>query len=1393
MVLHTKKKSPKFPMKLLTVSILSLHTYSSMAAETVNISQTPLSGVSIIYQPNITLVPSIEYPTAGAAYSGNEYQNTSPFLKGRGEENVLLLKKSDAHNGLLGYFDPTKCYTFEGDDAKAPLGESSVGYFRATSEANADGSCKNTKEFSGSVINWGTMSAVDIFRKVLTGGNRAFGTKADSSAYAERADRVTLRRAMFNESRWHAVYRTRMRIRGIEFDKNIVSKYFPESVVNTLMLDQVKGINYTQVGLPGAMGFKVIKDSGELTDISVSGLVANQFVDGNLYFHNYGFSTVLVRLVKYYDSRSGMQTWTYAWQDLDSIRANYKFSSLINELIANRNKYKAAGSLKNRYMPVVVQVCDSNTGEDLNMCVSYGSAKKPEGLIQPIARRGARFATFSYLNTRSDDVDGGVLRSPMKYLIAQSGSGSANEWDVNTGVLALNPEGASEGNSGVINFLNKFGDRSGYKDTDPSSELYYAAMRYLRIGDSHITNGAVYLPSNITEAQKDGFPVQRTWRDPLKSDFDTDSKEPMCRPNMIMWIGDTNTHYDNNLPNWNPGGGRANVGRNWSSAISDDRELKTEDMFKRILKSEGRERDPMGWDRNRGLWEQINDRGHSPGGVAGLAYWAHINDTRDDIPGNQFQSNFIIDVLEDGNPKENNEYRADNPSNTRLSDGNRKFNSGNPYYWAAKYGGFTTGGTVESNIKITDPNQDPQSWKGAATSNELRLFPKGMPNNFAIANNPTNMTNALTKAFSSTGTFVKPSQAAPTFTNVPGQSVDLSPGQTTRIISTTYDFTNLTGDVVAEDYYLDTSTGSLKAKDNKVWVANAELEQAYHTSNYTNRKVYTRDKNNNFVPFNTANKSNFLAAVGGRGRLTEDDVINYVLGDPSKEDAQDKYARVRKKGILGTLVSPTVAMVHPLPVNSKARAQGCTYATPIENRQDAYVVSANDGMVHILNNNGQEEMALMLSSAVPSLSEYAQPGYIHKYLNDGTPIVAEVCTGSTSTPNREARSIAVGSAGKGGAAIYAIDVTDTSNITSNNLLWEFTGQDDAGFGIAAGVPSVAKTGEGKAIAIMSSGYNNSTNDGSIFILDLNKPKGTAWIQGSNYIKVQLRDANTGVTSPSGVGDVRVYDSNNDGVPDKLYVGDYNGNLWRIKYTASADNNGLGTWDVSLLYKAPAGAPPITTKPDVHNDYVIVGTGQYMTSDALDKKQQNYAYGFIDTGETIDGMGALLEQSIDKNVTAQTDLDKVGASGWTITRNEMQSNHKGWYLKLPLGQIVSSDANVYRGKVAQFQSVARTDETNVCTPTGSTSFISVDLKNGGLYRAPIYDTNFDGKYDDKDVNIGMMTYKDNIAPTKGSVGATVNGRNTTAVVALGTKRTISFLINPLGDDPILRRLSWREIF
>ena len=92
-----------------------------------------------------------------------------------------------------------------------------------------DYGCPGQNEFSGSVLNWGTMSALDMFRKTLTGGNRVYGTGVNASDYREgdgaKTGHVYLRRAMFNEG-WNtraisfghedtAAYRTRMRFRGI--------------------------------------------------------------------------------------------------------------------------------------------------------------------------------------------------------------------------------------------------------------------------------------------------------------------------------------------------------------------------------------------------------------------------------------------------------------------------------------------------------------------------------------------------------------------------------------------------------------------------------------------------------------------------------------------------------------------------------------------------------------------------------------------------------------------------------------------------------------------------------------------------------------------------------------------------------------------------------------------------------------------------------------------------------------------------------------------------------------------------------------------------------------------------------------------------------------------------
>lgn len=1356
---------PCVPMKLAAVSVLSLFSPSLMAAN-INIAQSPLAGVQSTYQPNIVLVPSVEYPTAGGAYASDEFMSDdlTPWLRG-----YLTLKYSrgDFNRRYLGYFDSDKCYEFKADGGNN-------GYFYATSRAQApDYACPGADQFSGNVLNWGTMSALDMFRKTLTGGNRVYGTGTNTDPnhgdYAEgdgakinpsigiNGD-TFLRRARFNEG-WAshvgwghentAAYRTRMRFRGLNGTRDQLKRYLPHSVVDEMLSNNVR-----QFGL--------INENGTFGRQNFSSL-ANQ----NIYFHNYNFGFVFAR----------------AARNNNEIHYLYRRDS--------------GNGLVNRYLPVVVRVCDFAPfpGEDAKFCVPYGSKYKPEGLIQAKAREGTRFAAFGFLYTRTNDVDGGVLRAPMKYLVPPPGKSSISgnpitntpEWDMSTGKLKPNPENAGEGNSGVINYINKFGDLQGYKDTDPSGELYYAAMRYLRIGSPGV-NGSVYRSSPNSQ-QKDGFPAHFDWKDPLTYGFPggVNSKEAMCRPNTIIWIGDTNTHCDNNLPNWRV---------NWTPVcgterynVSDDSRLNTRTEFSKVWNWEGK---PGGSeDVNRSLkeyqYEWTDERnGHSPGGVAGLAYWAHINDTRKDIPGNQYQNNFIIDVLEGGHSKEPG---SQNPSckyswrgGSKVPPANSSCNYGNPWYWAAKYGGFDHGGDTNNPPQLTNPNSNDASWKRAATSEENSLFGNNrMPKNFALGNSPENMVAALKRAFTTAGNFARPTQAAPTFTTPPGQKTDLNPGQSTEIISTTYDFTKLTGDVVSERQQM--VNHKLQPVGGILWSASGKIGARFHNgSNYANRQVFVRNRGNGFVRFNTANKSNFASSVSGTGSLSDNDVINYTLGDNSKEAAAT--ARTRDK-ILGTMVSPTVALVSPIPASE--RPMGCSYTVDPNTRPRHYVVSANDGMVHVLDASGEEKIALMLSTALPWLDDYASPSYVHRYLNDGTPSVTETCLA-----DGKAHSVAIGSAGKGGAAVYALDVTDLSSPGEGNLMWEFTNADDSDLGVGVGVPYVAKNKDGKAIAIFNSGYNNPSDRGHIFVLNVDRPRGSSW--GGQYQKIPLGRA--------GVGDVFVLDSNKDGVPERLYAGDYDGNLWRVDY-----NRTTGAWTPSKLYAAPAGSPPMTTRPAAHKDpvgktYVIAGTGQYMTADALDRNQQNYVYGFFDDGSTVTGHGQLLRQSIGGQVSGNVRaLTNSNASAFTVSQNALSGSEKGWFIELQAGQIVTAPAIIYRKQVAMFQAVSRTTNPTSCSLSGSTSFINVDLKNGGLFGKPVFDTNGDGVFDENDAKVAMVTFYDNIAVTSAmSLAQTANGE-ATVLAAMGDTGQMSLTMNPLEEPPppktppkgIIRRISWQEIF
>ena len=102
--------------------------------------------------------------------------------------------------------------------------------------------------------------------------------------------------------------------------------------------------------------------------------------------------------------------------------------------------------------------------------------------------------------------------------------------------------GVTVNNSGVMNYLNKFGQITpgSYKTYDPVGELYYAAIRYFKkLGNvPEYTNVGSATPATKT-TWVDGFPVITNWNDPIQYS---------CQKNFILGIGDVNTHADRNLP-----------------------------------------------------------------------------------------------------------------------------------------------------------------------------------------------------------------------------------------------------------------------------------------------------------------------------------------------------------------------------------------------------------------------------------------------------------------------------------------------------------------------------------------------------------------------------------------------------------------------------------------------------------------------------------------------------------------------------------------------------------------------------------------------------------------------------------------------------------------------------
>ncbi|MBM0107144.1 hypothetical protein JM946_20610 [Steroidobacter sp. S1-65] len=979
-----------------------------------------------------------------------------------------------------------------------------------------------------------------------------------------------------------------------------------------------------------------------------------------------------------------------------------------------------------------VKVCDAAIGVESN-CVQYtqGGGWKPEGLIQKYSDR-MRYSVFGYLNDSSMLRDGGVLRARQKFVGPNKLDPDSNllvnnanrEWDPANGVLVRNPDpadaaataanvGQAINDSGVINYINKFGQMTtgNHKSHDPVSELYYTAIRYLK----RQGNVAAYTALSGTTTERynyaDGFPVITDWDDPMQYS---------CQSNALLGIGDVNSHRDKNLP----GNSVATDEPTRPGAVSSDSTVNVVTATQKVAQLEGISIPTPFTGRENSAY------------IAGLAYDSHTKDLREDLDDMQTVSTYWVDVRE----------------NQVLEPRAR-----NQYWLAAKYGGFTVPENYNPYTNTTP--LDASTW----SSGETLSNGDPRPENFYVASEADRMVDSLNRAFARI--------AAETVGS--GSSLAAS---STRVDTSTRTF--------QAQFFSGTWRGELRAfnvrsdgslSSSPAWRAGVLLA----ARDWATRPIYFHNPqggngNARYRAFEYGNLgSSQQTALGSQ------DIVDYLRGNRSKEQSQANGTLRTRTGVLGDIVNSTPLFVgapNPRLYEGATFTGASSYAqfvTRQANRTAVVYVGANDGMLHGFNAaNGTEMYAFVPAAAIANnLRSYSDPAYQHRYFVDGELAVADVY----DTTDRAWKTVLVGSMGRGGPGVFALDVTDPTRV---EFLWEKTGADLAALGKNIGRPVIAQVADGDWRVLIGNGLE--TTAGAAQLVMIGVRTGT------------VTTVNTGVAGSNALSAVLARDSNDDGFADTAYAGDLHGNLWKFSELGA-------TPSVTRLFEAsdPSGAEqPITAAPlagrdpDTGSVWVFFGTGRYLSSADLNDRQVQTWYGVKDAGAGVARRGDLVQRRILLE-TEQRSLEvrviEDGAVGDLVGR-------RGWYMDLlsperaPRGERIVVP-NRFQG--AALMATTRIPEvTDVCHPSGAGFIMAINPFTGARLGNSFFDVSRDGRFSDED----LMSLNGEDVPASG-VGfgdslhdPTITGDTLHANMDTSDLNSIKIRRPAAGAG----RMSWREI-
>lgn len=534
-----------------------------------------------------------------------------------------------------------------------------------------------------------------------------------------------------------------------------------------------------------------------------------------------------------------------------------------------------------------------------------------------------------------------------------------------------------------------------------------------------------------------------------------------------------------------------------------------------------------------------------------------------------------------------------------------------PLWYAAKYGDFTSSDKVTTGTNagtFTEVALPPNVASWDAVKSDGTPGADGIPDGYYLARRPDQLEDQLRKAL----------------TNIIGKSNSSPATSSTSIEEGSYKYIS--------NFNKDEFYGTVEAKkllstgqfsDTADWDSGKKLTAVTAAS----RVVIANDGNagvawRTSTIFNTAFTTALLGTGTGALTTTEgEQLINYLRGDRIQEMPVGIWRKRSDENVMGMVVNsspwlqsrPVAEKIGVLPTGAPSYA---SFITAQKSRDSLLWVGANDGMLHGFKATGSDAgapvMSYIPSPMVGQLRSLSQGSTIISAV-DGSPFTGDVLVGSSTSALW--KTYLFSSLGRGGRAVFALDVTTPSNLTESNASsiykWMFSSDDDSDLGYIIGdyqkhpiskqASPIVRMNNDKYAILVANGLGSTGGRAYLYVLFVDGPSSGTWTAGTHYVKIP-----TDTLGANGLMGVNWVDTNNDGKADLIYGTDLLGRVWKFDVSSATTSD----WQSAFLsgttpipmFEAKSGTDrlaittsPVLSAPSIGGVMVHFGTGRAISA------------------------------------------------------------------------------------------------------------------------------------------------------------------------------------------------------